>query len=50
MSKEAEDGGNAGKAKGDNVEDEDISEPFDNDIGYLEGCVADEGVYILVGG
>ena len=50
MSKEAEKGSDCSEAKSDDVEYEDISEPFYNDLGYLDGCVTDQGVYILVGG
>ena len=50
MSEEAEKGGDSGEAESNDVEYEDISEPFDDDLGYLDGgCVADQGVYIFVG-
>lgn len=50
MSKEAEKGSDGSEAKSDDVEYEDISEPFDDDLRYLDGCVTDQGVYILVRG
>lgn len=50
MSKKAKNGSDSSEAKSDDVENEDISEPFDDDLGYLQGRVTDEGVYILVGG
>lgn len=51
MGKKAENGGDSSEAKSDDVENEDISEPFYDDLGYLDdGCVTDQGVYILVRG
>ena len=45
MSEEAEDGGDGGEAEGDDVQDEGVGEPFDDDVGDLDGeVVADEGV------
>lgn len=51
MSKEAEKGADSSEAKGDDVEYENISEPFYDDLRYLDGGgVTDKGVYILAGG
>lgn len=50
MGKEAEKGSDGSEAKSDDVEYEDISKPFDDDLRYLDGCVANQGVDILGGG
>jgi len=50
MSKKAKKGSDGSEAKSDDVEYEDISKPFDDDLGYLDGCVTNQGVDILEGG
>lgn len=50
MGKEAKEGSDCSETESDDVEYEDISEPFDDDLRYLNGSlVTDKGVYILVG-
>jgi hypothetical protein len=47
MSKEAKEGSDAREAESDDMEHEYISEPFDDDLGYLNGSrVTDQGVYV----
>ena len=51
MREEAEDGGDGGEAEGDDVQDEGVGEPFDDDVGDLDGeVVADEGVDVCTCG
>lgn len=50
MRKEAEKGGDSSEAKGNDVEYEDIGEPFYDYLGYLDGGrITNQSVYILVG-